>query len=156
MGRDIGISVEIMVEDMKQGFNDEGLGEFLWEQGQSGVVGNVILDSRSKKSGEREGMTHLIFDLLVREIVKRLQDEHSEQHDRIDRLLTGHTFALCLRGQHRSLNVFGKALPWQQPGDGFKRVALRRECRKPLISIEKAELPHRESQRIMQSNSKLA
>ena len=93
------------------------------------------------KPRERQPITHLIFNLLVREIVKRLQDQHSEQHDRIDRLATGHALALCLRRQHRSLNVSAKALPGHQPGNGFKRVAFRRECRQPLIRIEKVSCP---------------
>jgi hypothetical protein len=65
-------------------------------------------------------------------------------------------FALCLRRQHRSLNVAAKAFPWHQLIDGLKRIALRRESRQPIIRIEESELHHRASPRIMPSGSKLA
>src|SRR5208283_3441415 len=64
--------------------------------------------------------------------------------------------ALCLRRQRRSLNVAAKAFPWHQPIDGLKRIALRRECRQPIIRIEESELPHRASPRIMARGSRLA
>src|SRR5674476_334593 len=154
--RDIALRAEMLVEAIEQLFNDAGLGELFAEQPQRRAVRDAVLDAGSQKPRKREAIAHLILDLLVREIVQRLQDQHPKQHDRIGRLPTGRTLALCLRRQYRSLNVAAKALPWHQPVDCLKRIALRRECRQPIIRIEESELPHRASPRIMPSDSRLA
>ena len=116
----------MLVKATKQLFNDAGLGELFAEQPQCRAVRDAVLDTGSQKPCKREAIAHLILDLLVREVVQRLQDQHPKQHDHIDRLATGRTLAICLRRQHRGLNVAAKAFPWHQPVDCFKRIAFRR------------------------------
>jgi hypothetical protein len=66
---DIAIRLEMLVEAIEQPFNDARLGELLSEQPQRGAVRDAIFDPGRKKPRERQPITHLIFDLLVREIV---------------------------------------------------------------------------------------
>src|SRR5216110_3053727 len=37
-----------------------------------------------------------------------------------------------------AVNVGPKAFPWYQPINSFERIALRRQCRQPLLRIEEA------------------
>ena len=79
------------------------------------------------------------LDLLVRQIVQRLQDQHPEQDERVDRLAAPLLFQArrpsapqphCRRGTSPT-----------SPAQKFRqRVALRRQSRKTLVRIEEAEL----------------
>src|SRR5262245_8997133 len=54
----------------------------------------------------------------------------------------GTTLPHLLRCQHHSLDVGAKRLPWHQSIDCFEPIALRRQCRQPLVRIKEPQLPH--------------
>ena len=109
--RGVAPRAEILVEVIEQFFNDVSLGQLSAEQPQRRAVGDAVLDTGSQKPRKREAIAHLILDLLVREIVQRLQNQHPKLYERIDWLPTGRTSALCLRRQHRGLNVRHENFP---------------------------------------------
>src|SRR5262249_45786562 len=69
-------------------------------------------------------------------------NQHSKHHNRIERLPAGATLPHLLRCQHHRLDIGAKALPWHQSIDCFERIALRRQCRQPLVRIKEPQLPH--------------
>jgi len=91
----------------------------------------------------------LELDLLVGEIVERLQHQHPKHHDRIGRLAAGVTLARVLWRQHNRLNVSAETLPRHQRADRLQRITLRRQRRKPPVCIEEPQLCHHRPLRIM-------
>src|SRR5208282_874385 len=75
-------------------------------------------------------------------IVQRLQNQHPEHHDRIDRLPASAALPHFVRRQYNRLNVGAEALPRHQSINRFKRIAFRRQARQPLFCIEEPELTH--------------
>src|SRR5205085_1871273 len=132
----------MLIEAFEQFLNQRSLGELLAEQPQRGRIGNAVLDAQPQKPRERQPVAHLIFCLLVRKIVQGLQHQHAEHHNRIGRLPASVTLLHLVRRQHDRLDVGAKTLPWNQPIDGFERIALRRQRRQPFLRIEKTELTH--------------
>jgi hypothetical protein len=103
----------------------------------------AVHDAKLEEACKRHLIAHLILDLLVREIVERLQDEHAKHHDRVDRFATGFALLRLLRRQHHSFDRLAEALPRYKRVDRLQRIALRRQRLKPLVRIEEPELPHR-------------
>ena len=64
--------------------------------------------------------------LLVRQIVERLQHQHPEHQDGIERLPAGAAFLELARCEHHRLDVGAKALPPHETINGFERIAHRR------------------------------
>ena len=87
-------------------------------------------------------ITHLMLRLLVRKIVERCKTSTRNHHNRIERLPAGTTLPHLLRCQPHSLDVGAKRLPWHQSINCFERIALRRQCRHPLVRIKEPQLPH--------------
>ena len=63
---------KMLVEAVKQLFDQPGLGQLLAEQPKRRGVRNAVLDREPQKARERQPVAHLIFHLLVRQIVERL------------------------------------------------------------------------------------
>ena len=84
----------------------------------------------------------LIFHLLVRQIVERLQHQHPEHQDGIERLPAGAALLELVRCEHHRLDLGAKALPRDETINGFERIAPRRQGFQALIGIEKSQLPH--------------
>ena len=95
-----------------------------------------------QKPRERQPIANLIFRLLVRKIVQRLQNQHPEHHDRIDRLPASAALPHFVRRQYDRLNIGAKALPRHQAINRFERIAFQRQRRQPLFCIEEPELAH--------------
>ena len=66
----------MLVEAVEQLLDQPGLGQLLPEQPQRRGVRNTVLDREPQKARERQPVAHLIFHLLVRQIVERLQHQH--------------------------------------------------------------------------------
>src|SRR5450759_5607164 len=96
-----------------------------------------------QKPRERHAVAHLILNLFVGKIVERLQHQHPKHHDDIDRLAASAALLVLHRSQHYGLNLGTEALERHHPIYNLQRIALRRNRRKPLVRIEKSELPHR-------------
>src|ERR1035441_1167650 len=82
-------------------------------------------------------------DLLVGKIVKRLQHQHPKHHDDIDRLAASAALLVIRRRQHHGLNIGTEAVERHHPINHLQWITLRRNRLKPLVRIEKSQLPHR-------------
>jgi hypothetical protein len=125
----------MLVEPIKQCRNQPSTRELLAEQPQRRAVGNVILNPTAEETGERQPVTHLILDLLVRQIVQRLQDQHAEHHHRIKWFAARLAFLRLFWREHHSLDVSAKTLPRHQRGNRFQRIALLPSC--PIASLRR-------------------
>jgi hypothetical protein len=63
----------MLAKALEQLLNQTGLRKRLSEQSQTRAVRNAVLDAESQKPRERQPVAHLILDLFVGQIVKRLQ-----------------------------------------------------------------------------------
>src|SRR5215813_543611 len=70
--RHVALGRKMLVEAVKQLFDQPGLGKLLAEQPKRRGVRNAVLDREPQKARERQPVAHLIFHLLVRQIVERL------------------------------------------------------------------------------------
>jgi hypothetical protein len=84
----------------------------------------------------------VILDLLVGQIVQRLQHQHPKHHHDVDRLAAGVALLLAHRRQNRRLDLRPETLERHHASNHLKPIALRGNCREPLVRIEEAELPH--------------
>src|SRR5271157_4875758 len=141
--RNVAPGVEMAVEPVEQLLDQAGLRQLLTEQPQRRAVRDTVLKAKPEKPRERQPVAHLILDLLVRQIVQRLQNQHAEQNERVERFTTGLALLRLLRRQHDRLDIGAEALPRNQRSDHFQRIALLRQHRKPPIRVEKSQLPHR-------------
>src|SRR5271163_2181682 len=133
----------MLAKALEQSLNQAGLRQRLTEQPQRRAIRNAVLEAKPQKPRERHAIAYLILDLLVGKIVKRLQHQHPKHHDDIDRLAAGIALLLPGRRQHNRLDLRAETLKRNHPVDHFQRIAFRRNRRKPLVRVKKAELSHR-------------
>jgi hypothetical protein len=141
--RDVALRVEMLVKLIKQRLDQPDPRQLLAEQPQRRAVRNAILRPKTDKSRERRTIPNLIFNLLVRQIVQRLQHQHPEHYNDINRLAAGLALLCLLRCQHHRLNVCPEALPRHQGRNRLQRIAFLGQRRKPPVRVEKSQLPHR-------------
>src|ERR1700730_9345465 len=141
--RNVALGLQILAEALKQLLNQTGLRKRLSEQPQRRAVRNAVLDAESQKPRERQPVAHLILDLFVGQIVKRLQHQHPKHHHDVDRLAAGGALFLAHQRQHRRLDLGSEALKRHHASNHFQRIALRSNRRKPPVRIEESKLPHR-------------
>src|SRR5262249_32351890 len=141
--RHVALGRKMLVEAVEQLLDQPGLGQLLAEQPKPRGVRTAALDREPQKARERQPVAHLIFHLLVRQIVERLQNQHPEHQDGIERLPAGAALLELVRCEHHRLDRGTKALPRHEMIDGFERIAARRQGFQALIGIEKSQLPHR-------------
>ena len=123
--RNVALGRKMLVKTLKQFFDQPGLGQLLAEQPQRRGVRNAVLDRKPQKARERQPVAHLIFQLLVRQIVERLQNQHPEHQHGIKRLPAGAALLELVRREHHRFDLGAKALPRYETIDGFERIALR-------------------------------
>src|SRR5258706_7122588 len=107
------------------------------------AVRNAILDAEPQKPRERQAVAHLILNLFVGQIVKRLQHQHPKHNNDINRLAAGVALLFTPRRQCRRFNLGAEALERHHPINHLKRITLRGNHREPLVRIKKTELTHR-------------
>jgi hypothetical protein len=61
--------------------------------------------AKPQEPRERQSVAHLILDLFVGQIVKRLQHQHPKHHHDVDRLAASAALLLAHRRQHRRLDL---------------------------------------------------
>ena len=83
------------IEALEQRLDQVGLGQRLTEQPHRGRIGHDIFQAKSQKAHEREPVADLILDLLIGQVVKRLQHQNLEHHDGVEGFAAG--LALPLR-----------------------------------------------------------
>ena len=131
----------MLVEAVEQLLDQPGLGQLLAEQPQRRGVRNAVLDREPRKR-ENDSRSRTDIPLLVRQIVERLQHQHPEHQDGIERLPAGAALLELVRCEHHRLDLGAKALPRDETINGFERIAPRRQGFQALIGIEKSQLPH--------------
>src|SRR5579871_3843683 len=141
--RNVALRLQMLAKALEQLLNQTGLRKRLSEQPQRRAVRNAVLDAEPQKPRERQPVAHLVLDLFVRQIVKRLQHQHPKHHQDVDRLAASGALLLPRRRQHCRLDLSPKALERHHASNHFQRIALYRNRRKPPVRIEKSELPHR-------------
>ena len=130
------------IEPVEQLVDQPGLRQLLTEQPKRRAVRYAVLKAKPEKPRERQPVAHLILDLLIRQIVQRLQYQHAEQNQRVEWFATRLALLRLLRRHHHRLDIGAEALPRNQRSDRFQRIALLRQRRKPPIRVEKSQLPH--------------
>src|SRR4029077_14133061 len=128
---------------LEQFLNETGLRKRLPEQPKRRAVGNAVLDAEPHKPRERQAVAHLILNLFVGQIVKRLQHQHPKHNNDINRLAASVALLFTRRRQCRRLKRGAEALEGPPPINHLIRTALRGNHRKPLVRIKKTELTHR-------------
>ena len=92
---------------------------------------------------ERQPVADLIFDLLIGQIVKRLQHQNLEHHDGIEGLAAGIALPLLGRQPDYCLDLGAETLEGNDCLEYLERITLGTDCLKTSVEIEKARLPHR-------------
>src|SRR6202043_4092567 len=141
--RNVALRLQMLAKALEQLLNQTGLCKRLSEQPQRRAVRNAVLDAEPQKPRERQPVAHLILDLFVGQIVKRLQHQHPKHHHDVDRLAAGGALLLLHRRQHRRLDLGSEALKRPHASNHFPRIALRSNRREPPGRIEESKLPHR-------------
>src|ERR1022692_1301160 len=139
----VALRFQMLAETLEQFLNETGLRKRLPEQPKRRAVGNAVLDAEPQKPRERQAVAHLILNLFVGQIVKRLQHQHPKHNNDINRLAAGVALLFTRRRQCRRLNLGAEALERHHPINHLKRITLRGNYREPLVRIKKTELTHR-------------
>jgi len=132
----------MLAKALKQLLNQADLRKRLPERPQRRAVRNAVLDAEPQKPREVGPVAHLIFDLFVRQIVKRLQHQYPKHHHDVDQLASGGALLLAYRRQHRRLDLGSEALERHLASNHVQRIALRGNRRKPPVRTKESKLPH--------------
>src|ERR1019366_1985593 len=107
---DVALRFQMLAKTLEQFFNETGLRKRLPEQPKRRAVGNAVLDAEPQKPRGRQAVAHLILNLFVGQIVKRLQHQHPKHNNDINRLAAGVALLFSRRRQCRRLNLGAEAL----------------------------------------------
>src|SRR6516165_1127915 len=140
---DVALGIEVTSEALKQRLDQTGPGQRFPEQPHCRRVGNRIFQAEPEKPHEREPVADLVFDLLVGQVIERLQHQNLKHHHCIERLAAGVALPLLGRRPDYRLDVRAEALEWNDAVKGFQRIPLGTDRLKTLVEIEKAGLSHR-------------
>src|SRR4051812_34055905 len=99
------------IEGLKQRLDQPRLGELLAIQPNSRRVGPPILEAQAQEAHEREPVADLILDLVVREVVERLQNQRLEDDDLVPRLASGRVLPFLLRLAPNRARLSAEILP---------------------------------------------
>src|SRR5256885_3276908 len=110
-------------------------------------VGNRILESQAEKPHEREAVAKLVFRLIVRKIVERLQHQRLEDHHFIpwlaSRRILAFRFAPAkLAFNQRRMQLGPERFERNHRGNRYKRIVLFGETFIASVQIEEAKLSH--------------
>src|SRR5256885_185406 len=110
-------------------------------------VGNRILESQAEKPHEREAVAKLVFRLIVRKIVERLQHQRLEDHHFIpwlaSRRILAFRFAPAkLAFNQRRMQLGPERFERNHRGNRYKRIVLFGETFIASVQIKEAKLSH--------------
>src|ERR1700688_2523272 len=140
--RDIALGLEMLVEQHEQLGDQSSLCQRLAEQPHSGRVRHRVLEPEVQEAHEREPVADQVFELLVSQIVQRLQHQDFEHQDRVVGLAAGGALPLLRLGTRHRLDLRTKALPRNCRLDQLKRIAFGADRLEPLVEIVEPHLPH--------------
>jgi hypothetical protein len=118
-----------MVELAEQRLHHARLRQHLAVEPDRLGVRNTALNAKPQKPHERQPVAHLIFDLVVGQVVKRAQNQRLEHHDSVDRLAPGTRFAFGIWLAPNPLKRWPEFLPWHHGVDPDQRVLLGVQAR---------------------------
>ena len=106
-------------------------------------VGNPVLKPQPQKPHEREAVTKLVLHLIVRQVVKRAENDRLEHHQRIPRLASRRRLPVLGRLAPCRLETRSEVFPRNNLVDLHQRVVLGVQPRIPIRDVKKAHLAHR-------------
>src|ERR1044071_3461232 len=130
------------IEGLEQRLDQPRLRELLAIQPDRLGVGDPIREAQSQEAHEREPVADLILDLVVREIVERLQNQRLEDDDLVPRLASGSVLPLLLRLAPNRAQPRAEILPGHNLVQENQRVFLGIKTAIALVKVEKAKLTH--------------
>src|SRR4051794_3103273 len=96
----------------------------------------------AQEAHEREPVADLILDLIVREVVERLQNQRLEDDDLVPRLASGRGLPFLLRLAPNRAQLSAEILPGHDRVQDNQRVLLGIETAIALAEIEEPRLTH--------------
>src|SRR4051794_12545947 len=96
----------------------------------------------AQEAHEREPVADLILDLIVREVVERLQNQRLEDDDLVPRLASGRGLPLLLRLAPNRAQPCAEVLPGHDRVQDNPRVLLGIETAIARVKVEEAKLTH--------------
>src|SRR3954453_4564778 len=130
------------VEGLEQRLDETRLGELLAIQANRRRVGHPIREAQAQETHEREPVADLILDLVVREVVERLQNQRLEDDDLVPRLASGRGLPLLLRLAPNCAQTRTEDLPGHDRVQDNQRILLGIETAIALAEIEEPRLTH--------------
>src|SRR3954454_8135602 len=130
------------IEGLEQRLDQPRLGELLAIQPNRRRVGHPIREAQSQEAHEREPVADLILELVVREVVERLQNQRREDDDRVPTLASGRARPLLLRLAPNRAQPRTEVLPGHDRVQDNQRVLLGIETAITLAEIEETGLTH--------------
>ena len=103
--RDIALARQIAVELAEQLLDQTRLRQPLAIEPDRLGVRHPVLETQPQKPHERKPVPHLVFDLVVRQVVERAQDQRLEHQNGVHRLAPGARFARLIRLAPHPLEV---------------------------------------------------
>src|SRR3954451_4397219 len=130
------------IEGLKQRLDETRLGELLAIQPNRRRIGPPIREAQAQEAHEREPVADLLLDLVVREIVERLQNQRLEDDDLVPRLASGRGLPLLVRLAPNRAQPRTEVLPGHDRVQDNQRVLLGIETAIALAEIEEPRLTH--------------
>src|SRR3978361_1087179 len=130
------------VESIKQSPHQPRLCELLAIQPNCRSVGHPVPEAQSQEAHEREPVADLILDVVVREIVERLQNQRLADDDLVPRLASGSVLPLLLRLAPNGAQLRAEILPGHNLVQENQRILLGIETARRLVNVEEAKLTH--------------
>src|SRR3954470_24604656 len=102
----------------------------------------MLVEAQAQEAHEREPVADLILDLVVREIVERLQNQRLEDDDLVPGLASGRGLPLLLRLAPNRAQPRTEVLPGHDRVQDNQRILLGIETAIALAEVEETGLPH--------------
>src|SRR3954452_12052594 len=129
------------VEGLEQRLDETRLGELLAIQPNCRSVRDPIREAQAQEAHEREPVADLILELVVREVVERLQNQRREDDDLVPGLASGRGLPLLRLAPNRA-QPRTEVLPGHDRVQDNQRVLLGIETAITLAEVEETGLTH--------------
>src|SRR4051812_6589134 len=135
-------ALQMGIEGLEQRLDQPRLRELLAIQPDRLGVGDPIREAQSQEAHEREPVADLILELVIGEIVERLQNQRLEDDNLVPRLASGRVLALLVRLAPNRAQPRAEILPGHNLVQENQRVLLGIKTAIALVKVGKAKLTH--------------
>src|SRR3954462_4019382 len=135
-------ALQMGIEGLEQRLDQPRLRELLAIQPDRLGVGDPIREAQSQEAHEREPVADLILELVIGEIVERLQNQRLEDDDLVPRLASGRVLALLVRLAPNRAQLSAEILPGHNLVQENQRVLLGIKTAIALVKVEETRLTH--------------